>query len=150
MSVFDHFVKLALKGLTNCRATITLMMTKKLTLSIRLQIFDFLDVPSFVSLFNGNQNESLYFVKVTEKDTAQKDLTDTYGHFIGNGERLLKGYYLKLSRSKHISKKKFLLLPTPIVFAADEVFDTFVEITEALYVDTQYIKLLIQKANSYK
>ena len=39
------------------------------------QIFDFLDVPSFVSLFSGNQNEPLYFVKATEKGTAQKDLT---------------------------------------------------------------------------
>ena len=114
------------------------------------QIFDFLDVPSFVSLFSGNQNESLYFVKVTEKDTAQKDLTDPYGQFFGNGERLLKGFYLKLSRSKHISKKKFLLLPAPIVFAPDEVFDKYVEITEDLYVDTQHIKLSIQKANSYK
>ena len=71
------------------------------------QIFDFLDVPSFVSLFSGNQNESLYFVKVTEKDTAQKDLTDPYGQFFGNGERLLKGFYLKLSRSKRISNKNF-------------------------------------------
>ena len=69
-------------------------------------------------------------VKVAEKGTAQKDLTDPYGHFIGNGERFLKGFYLKLSRSKHISKKKFQLLPTPIVFSPDEVFDTYVEITE--------------------
>ena len=71
------------------------------------QIFDFLDVPSFVSLFSGNQNESLYFFKVTEKDTAQKDLTDPYGHFFDNGERLLKGFCLKLSRWKHISRKNF-------------------------------------------
>ena len=39
------------------------------------QIFDFLDFPLFVSLFSGNQNEPLYFVKFTEKVTAQKDLT---------------------------------------------------------------------------
>ena len=71
------------------------------------QIFDFLDVPSFVSLFSGNQNEPLYFVKVTEKGTAQKDLTDPYGHSTGNGERFLKEFYLKLSRSKHISMKNF-------------------------------------------
>ena len=71
------------------------------------KIFDFLDIPLFVSLFNGNQNEPLYFVKVTEKDTAQKDLTDPYGHSTGNGERFLKEFYLKLSRSKHISMKNF-------------------------------------------
>ena len=113
------------------------------------QIFDFLDVLSFVSLFSGLQNEPLYFVKVTEKDTAQKDHTDPYGHFIGNGERFFKGFYLKLSRSKHICKKKFQLLPTPVVFVLDEVFDTYVEITEDLYLDAQHFKLLIQKANSY-
>ena len=38
-------------------------------------------------------NEPLYFMKVTEKGTAQKDLIDPYGHFIGNGERYLKGFY---------------------------------------------------------
>ena len=51
--------------------------------------------------------------------------------------------------SQHISKKKFQLLPTPIVFAADEVFDTYVETTKDLYLDAQHFKLLIQKANSY-
>ena len=51
--------------------------------------------------------------------------------------------------SKHISKKKFQLLPTPIVFAPDEVFDTYVETTEDLYLDAQHFKLLIQKATSY-
>ena len=113
------------------------------------RLFDFLDVPSFASLFSGNQNEPLYFVKVTEKGTAQKDLTDPYGHFIGNGKRFFKGFYFKLSRSKHISKKKFQLLPTPIVFAPDEVSDTIVETTEDLYLDAQHFKRLIQKANSY-
>ena len=113
------------------------------------RLFDFLDVPSFASPFSGNQNEPLYFVKVTEKGTAQKDLTDPYGHFIGNGKRFFKGFYFKLSRSKHISKKKFQLLPTPIVFAPDEVSDTIVETTEDLYLDAQHFKRLIQKANSY-
>ena len=50
-------------------------------------IFGFLNVPSFASPFSGNQNEALYSVKVAEKDTAQKDLTDPFGHLIGNGER---------------------------------------------------------------
>ena len=113
------------------------------------QIFHFLDVPSFVSRFSGNQNEPLYFVKVTEKSAAQKDLTDLYGHFIGNGERFSKRFYLKLSRSKCIRKKKFQLLRKPIVFAPDEVFDSYVEITEDLYLDGQHFKLLIQKSNSY-
>ena len=52
-------------------------------------IFDFLNVPSFVSLFSGNQNETLYFVKATEKGTAQKDITNPYCLFIGNDEKFL-------------------------------------------------------------
>ena len=83
------------------------------------------------------------------KGTAQKNFTDSHGLFIFNSERFLKGFYLKLSRSKHINNKKFQLLPTPIVFAPDEVFDTYVEFTEDLYLDAQHFKLLIQKANSY-
>ena len=59
------------------------------------QILDFLDVSSFVSRFSGNQNKPLYFVKVTEEGTPQKDLTDTYCHFIGIGERFLKGFFLE-------------------------------------------------------
>ena len=35
-------------------------------------------------------------MKVTEEGTAQKDLTDPYRHFIGNGGRFLKEFYLKL------------------------------------------------------
>ena len=113
------------------------------------QISHFLDVPSFVSRFSGNQNEPLYFVKVTEKSAAQKDLTDLYGHVIGNGERFSKRFYLKLSRSKYIRKKKFQLLRKPIVFAPDKVFDSYVETTEDLYLDGQHFKLLIQKSNFY-
>ena len=79
----------------NCHATITLVMTKKLMLSIRQTIYlIFFDVPLFVSLISGNQNKHFYFVKVTEEGTAQKNLTGPYGHFIGNGENFLKGYEL--------------------------------------------------------
>ena len=104
------------------------------------QIFDFLDVPSFVSLFSGNQNKPFYFVQVTVKGTDQKDLTDPYGHCTGNGENC---------QDRSTLAKKIQLLPAPVVFAPDEVFDTCVETTEDLYLDAQHFKLLIQKATSY-
>ena len=113
------------------------------------QVFDFLHVPSFITLFSGNQNEPLYFVNVTEKGTAHEDLSDSYGHYITSGEKYLKGFYLKMSRSKKIDKKKFQILPTPIVFAPDEVFDTYVDISDDLHLDVQSFKLLMLKANSY-
>ena len=112
------------------------------------QILDFIEVPSFVSLFSGSHNKPLYFVQVTGKGNAEVDLTDPYGHFIGTGEIFLKGYYLKQCRSKQVSKKKFQILSTPIVFAPDEVFDTYVDITDDLYLDLQSFKFLIQKANT--
>ena len=54
-----------------------------------------------------------------------------------------------MSRSKKIDKKKFQILPTPIVFAPDEVFDTYVDISDDLHLDVQSFKLLMLKANSY-
>ena len=34
-------------------------------------MFNFVDVPSFVSLFSSSQSEPLYFVKVTEKEATR-------------------------------------------------------------------------------
>ena len=54
-----------------------------------------------------------------------------------------------MSRYKQFSKKKFQVLPTLIVFAPDEVCDTYVDIFNDLHLDRQSFKLLIQKAISY-
>ena len=100
------------------------------------EIFDFLHVLSFVTLLSGNQKEPLHFVRVIEKGTAHEDLTDSYGYFITSGEKVLKGFHLKVSRSKQTSRKKFQILPTPIVFAPDEVFDTYVDISDDLHLNS--------------
>ena len=89
------------------------------------------------------------FSRLQKKAQLKKILLTHMVTSIGNGKRFLKGFYLKLSRSKHNSKKKFQLLPTPVVFAPDEVFDTYLEITDDPNLDAQHFKLLIQKANSY-
>ena len=83
------------------------------------QIFDFVDLPSFVSLFTGNPAEPLYFVKITEKGTAIKDMKDLYSHFIHTGELFFKGNYLKLTRSRRPNNKKFQILPTCVLFPPD-------------------------------
>ena len=97
---------------------------------------------------SGNQNEPLYFVKVTEKGTAQKILlTHTVTSLV-----MVKGFWKDFiwnCQDRSTLAKKIQLLPTPIIFAPDEVFDTYIEITEDLYLDAQHFKLLIQKANSY-
>ena len=40
------------------------------------QIFDFVKVPSFISLISGNSVELLYFVKLASKGVAEKDILD--------------------------------------------------------------------------
>ena len=49
------------------------------------QIFNFVVVPSFVSLVSGSPNEPIYFVKITEKGTASETHSDPYGHSISAG-----------------------------------------------------------------
>ena len=121
----------------NCHVSITMVAMKKI-LSIRQSRFWISQKSHLLSLFSGSQNEPLHFVQVTEKGTAEKDLTDPYGHFIGTSEKFLKGNYLKQCRSKQISRKKFQILSTPTVFAPDEVFETYVDITDDLYLDVVF------------
>ena len=61
----------------------------------------YLDVPLFISLFSENQNEPIYFVKVTGKGAAQKYFAGSYGHFIVNGERLLKDLFETVKIEAH-------------------------------------------------
>ena len=110
---------------------------------------NFVDVPSFISLFGGSPNRPLYFVKIVEKGTASEDITDRYGDFISAGEMFFEGFYLKMARSKNVGKKKYQTLPTEIVFSPDEVFDTYIEFSEDLYLDINIHNSLLQKANSH-
>ena len=98
-------------------------------------------------LFGGNHKEPLYFVKVTEKGTAQKGLTNPMATSLVM--KVFERILFETVKIKAHSKKRFQVLLTPIVFAPDEVFDTYVEITKYLYLDAQHFKLLIQKVNSY-
>ena len=112
------------------------------------QIFNFVDVLSFISLFSGSPNEPLYFVKIVEKGTASEDITDRHGHFVSADEMFFKGFYFKMARSKNIGKKKYQIVPTEIVFSSNEVFDTYIEFSEDLYLDINIHNSLLQKANS--
>ena len=89
------------------------------------QIFNFVVVPSFVSLLSGSSNNLLYFVKVTEKRAASENHPDPYGHFISAGEKFLKGFDLNLDQEilAKKKKKKKKSLSTEIVFSPDEVFN---------------------------
>ena len=97
------------------------------------QIFGFVDVPSFVSLFTCNPADLLYFVKGNEKRTAIKDMRDPYNHFIHTTELLFKGNHSKLTRSQSSNNKKIqnpfdlCIIPPP-----DDIYDTCAEINNDL------------------
>ena len=109
-------------------------------------IFEFVEVPSFVTLLTGSNTEPLYFVQVTEKGISEKKLSDPYGHVILPGERYFKGYYLKFIRSRSISFKQLQVLPTSIVLSPDEIYDTYVDIDEKMQLDINVYDILLQKA----
>ena len=70
------------------------------------QIFDFVDIPSFVTLLTGANAEPLYFLKVIDKGIADGTLSDKWGHIISPGTRYFTCHYLKTVRSRNISYKK--------------------------------------------
>ena len=110
------------------------------------QIFEFVEVPSFVTLFTGSNTELLYFVQVTEKGISEKNLSDPYGHVILPGKRYFKRYYFKFSRSRSISFKQLQVLPTSIVLSPDEIYDTYVDIDEKMQLGINVCNILLQKA----
>ena len=92
-------------------------------------VFEFVSIPSFVAIASYNSCEPVYIIKVTEKDSANKQLKDRFGHVIYPGELYLKGNYLKLTRSKNIARKMITLIPGDVVCKPDEVFD-FVDVED--------------------
>ena len=67
------------------------------------QIFDFVEVPSYVTLFTGFNTELRYFLKFKEKRVSDVTVTDTWGHVILPSARYFKGNYLKPVRSRNMS-----------------------------------------------
>ena len=85
-------------------------------------IFDFITVPSFVSLYSGKSIEPLFFVQVPRKGVAEENISDPCGHFVAKGERYFEGSHLKLVHSRNVEVKQFSTLPTRIVVAPDESY----------------------------
>ena len=112
------------------------------------QIFDFVEVPSYVTLFTGVNTEPLYFLKVKEKGVSDGTITDTWGHVVLPGARYFKGNYLKPVRSRNMSFKKFDILPLDVVITPEEIFDTYVDINENMLLGINLYNSLIQKAKS--
>ena len=109
------------------------------------QIFDFVEIPSFVTVFTGVSAEPLYFLKIVEKGISNDTLSDNWGHVNLPGLRYFTGYYLKPVRSRSMQFKKFELLLLNIFITPDEVYDTYVEINSEMLLDVNVYNQLIQK-----
>ena len=112
------------------------------------QIFDFAEVPSYVTLFTVVNTEPLYFLKNKEKGGSDGTITDTWGHVVLPGTRYFKGNYLKPVCSRNMSFKKFDILPLDVVITPEESFDTYVDINGKMLLDINFYNSLIQKAKS--
>ena len=111
------------------------------------QIYDVVEIPSFVSLFTGNVNEPLYFVKLIEKGIATEDFQDAYGHVIYAGELYFKGNYLKIIRSRALNHKQLKVIPANVAFEPDEVY----EYIHVFFLNKKrFIRNLVQKLRKIK
>ena len=95
-------------------------------------IYEFVRIPSDVSLLSCNASDPVYFVLVEEKGQATEKLQDWYGHVILPGELYLEGRYLHKSRSRHPNKKKFKVLDHTVYISPGEIFETFAEFDDDL------------------
>ena len=62
-----------------------------------------------------------------EKGIAECELRDRFGYVVLVGEPYFKGNYLQKICSRNISKFQFKLLPNPVYYKPDEVYQLFVE-----------------------
>ena len=109
------------------------------------QIFDFVEITSFATVFTGVSAEPLHFLKIVEKGISNDTLSDKCGHAILPGVRYFTGYYLKPARSRSMQFKKFELIPLNVFITPDEVYDTYAEINSEMLLDVNVYNELIHK-----
>ena len=73
-------------------------------------------------------------------------MSGMYGHRISKGELYLRGNYLKVVRSKNVRWKKFEILNYEVLILPDEVFETFVEVTDDLTISCRSYLALKERA----
>ena len=73
-------------------------------------------------------------------------MSGIHGHRISKGELYLRGNYLKVVRSKNVRWKKFEILNYEVLILPDEVFETFVEVTDDLTMSCRSYLALKERA----
>ena len=109
-------------------------------------IFDFVEMPSCVTLISGRSTEPLYFVLVKEKGIAEELLRDGFDHVINIGDMFFRGNYLKLVRSRNSSMKQSQVIVPDVLLPPDEINDIYVDINDDLQINVNIYNGLIHKA----
>ena len=111
------------------------------------QIFQFLELSSFVAVISCNSYEPVYIIKIIDKGEASDEIKDRYGYSMAPGEPFLRGSYLKSERSRNISRKVFSLVPRDVLCDPDKVFEVFVDIDSNLSASKDlYLALVTQSS----
>ena len=107
------------------------------------QIFEFVEIPSYVALISDNSSEPVYFVKVEAKEICEKIMTDTYDHTLSSGEKYFWGKYLQKARSRKSNKKQFQFLDSDVFVTPYEVFEALMGFCDKLRIDNkEYLHLI--------
>ena len=97
--------------------------------------------------------QSSLFILCKELEKVMQIFTDTEWYFWSlralyrQGWKVFQGLFLKLVRSRNPKIKRFSTLPTRIVIALDEIYDTYVDFDDDRELDTDIYKILIRKAS---
>ena len=76
-----------------------------------------------------------------------ENIKDPYGHLFLCWWIIFQGNYLKPTRSRNTSHKKFQILRTSILFPPDEIYDTYLEIDDDLQLNVNIYFALLTKAH---
>ena len=109
-------------------------------------IFEFIDIPSNITLVSGRTMEPLYFVLVKEKGVAGEVMKDCYDHVMSVDDMFFRGNYLKPTRSRNPNFKQFQIIQREVLFSPYEVNDTYVGINDDLQMNVNIYNGLITKA----
>ena len=99
------------------------------------QVFEIVQIPSYVALISDNSSEPVYFVKVEAKGICEKITTNTYGHTLSSGEKYFRGKFLRKVRSRKSNKKQFQLINNDVFVTPDKIFEVFIGFDDELTID---------------
>ena len=85
------------------------------------QLYEFVEVPSFVSVTSFDSCEQMYKINITEKGEVNEELKNHYGHQIALGGAL------KPERSRNISRKNFSLIGGDVSCEPEQIFKVFID-----------------------